>query len=115
MDGERTSLRLDTLAFPKRLARDIGYCAWSIGMMKKADSPEKTVPIARSLRWHLVSHLPTLLLQFPEKRPQSGDKRSGVATTSFNREGDFVRFCVDIFQGKACFAKAAALANRDFK
>lgn len=36
MDGERTSPRLDTLAFPKRLAREIGYCAWSIGMMKKA-------------------------------------------------------------------------------
>jgi hypothetical protein len=36
MDGERISLRLDTLAFPKHLAREIGYCAWSIGMMKKA-------------------------------------------------------------------------------
>ena len=36
MDGERISLRVDTLAFPKHLAREIGYCAWSIGMMKKA-------------------------------------------------------------------------------
>src|SRR5439155_9202010 len=36
MDGERIALRLDTLAFPKHLAREIGYCAWSIGMMKKA-------------------------------------------------------------------------------
>lgn len=24
------------LAFPKQLAPEIGYCAWSIGMMKKA-------------------------------------------------------------------------------
>src|SRR5581483_2426600 len=36
MDGERIGIRLDTLAFPKHLAQQIGYCAWSIGMMKKA-------------------------------------------------------------------------------
>ena len=36
MSGERLWVGLDTLAFPKHLAREIGYCAWSIGMMKKA-------------------------------------------------------------------------------
>lgn len=36
MDGGKIALRLDTLAFPKHLAGVIGYCAWSIGMMKKA-------------------------------------------------------------------------------
>jgi hypothetical protein len=36
MDGRRSALGLDTLAFPKQLAAEIGYSAWSIGIMKKA-------------------------------------------------------------------------------
>jgi hypothetical protein len=36
MDRKGLAVGLDTLAFPKQLAPEIGYCAWSIGMMKKA-------------------------------------------------------------------------------
>jgi hypothetical protein len=85
------------------------------GKMGEADSPEKAVPIACSLCWHLVGHLPALFLHFSKKRPQSRDKRSGVATSAFDRERDFARFDIDVFERKACLAKAAALANRDFK
>ena len=35
-DETRSALGLDTLAFPKELAGEIGYSAWSIGVMKKA-------------------------------------------------------------------------------
>jgi len=35
MDERESALGLDTLAFPKQLAAEIGYSAWSIGIMKK--------------------------------------------------------------------------------
>lgn len=93
---------------------DCHACAME-GKMGKADSSEKTVPITRSLGWHFVSYLLALFFHFPKKWPQSRDQRSGVATTSFNGERDFVLFCIDIFQRKGRFAKAATLANCDFK
>lgn len=85
------------------------------GKVRKADSPKKTVPVACSLRWHVVSHLPALFLHFAKKRPQSRDKRGCVATTSLDRERNFVRFDIDILEGKARFAKAAALPDCDLK
>lgn len=52
-----TSIDPDLLAFPKQIASVIGYCAWSIGAMKKAGC--RFVGRKTSVRWvrqFLASH-----------------------------------------------------------
>ena len=105
------------------LLRDAGACESRYdrhscaveGKMGKTYTPKETVPVARSLCWHVVRCLLALLFQFREKGFQSRNKRSCVATPSFDRERDFIGSCVDIFQRKTRLGKAATLPNGDFK
>lgn len=105
------------------LLRDAGACEasydrYACAMERKMGqtyAAKKTVPIARSLRWHVIRHPSAFLFHLYEERTQGRDKRGRVTAPAFNRERDLICSGVDVCQRKARLAKAAALANGDFK
>ena len=83
--------------------------------MRETYAPKETVPVARFLCRHVVCHLSAFLFHFREKWSQSRDKRSCVATPSFNRERDLICSGIHICQRKRRLAKPTALADGNFK
>ena len=83
--------------------------------MRETYAPKETVPVARLLCRHVVCHLSAFLFHFREKWSQSRDKRSCVATPSFNRERDLICSGIHICQRKRRLAKPTALADGNFK
>ncbi len=79
VDGKRSALGLDTLAFPKQLAGEIGYSAWSIGIMKKAGC--RFCGRKSTIRWvrEFVGSRPdfkTTLARVTQRKIHLGQKRN---------------------------------------
>ena len=96
-------------------ARNDGNTRAMKGEMRQPNFAEKTMPISRALRRHIVGGDSAFFSQSAEEGPQSRNKRSRMASPALDRKGNLIGPKVDVLQRKARFSKSAALADSNFK